>query len=140
MNINMKKKKIWLISSNGVETVLLSGWKAWITTKRMFQRIQKILNSCPRRLYCIRWLDKIRNEMQLERDREHPIEDQKSERIRHWFRHTLTLRLHSPVLRGSGLQRMMPLVKTQKKTNGITRYKPGPLKTAQCSIRVNKQT
>ena len=69
------KTKLRLFSTN-VKTVLLYGCEMWRTTKKMIQRIQTFLNSCLRRLYGIRWPERIRNEELWERAGEHPIEDQ----------------------------------------------------------------
>ena len=55
------KTKLRIFNSN-VKTVLLYGCETWRTTKKMLQRIQTFINSCLRRIYRIRWQDKIRNE------------------------------------------------------------------------------
>ena len=63
------KTKLRIFNSN-VKTVLLYGCETWRTTKKMLQRIQTFINSCLRRIYHIRWQDKIRNEDIWERIRE----------------------------------------------------------------------
>ena len=58
--INLKTK-LRVFNSN-VKTVLLYGCEIWRKTKKILQRIQTFINSCLRRIYHIRWQDKIRNE------------------------------------------------------------------------------
>ena len=82
------KTELRLFSSN-VNTVLLYGCETCRATKKMIQRIQTFIKSCLRRLYGIRWPERIRNEEIWERAGEHPIEDQIRKRNWRWIGHTL---------------------------------------------------
>nr|KAG5703355.1 hypothetical protein BaRGS_023402 [Batillaria attramentaria] len=50
-----------------VKSVLLYGCETWRTTKTVQQKIQTFLNTCLRRIFNIRWPEKIRNEELWER-------------------------------------------------------------------------
>ena len=85
--INLKTK-IRIFNSN-VKTVLLYGCETWRTTKKMLQRIQTFINSCLRRIYHIRWQDKIRNEDLWERAGQASVDRQILQRKWGWIGHTL---------------------------------------------------
>nr|KAG5686925.1 hypothetical protein BaRGS_020734 [Batillaria attramentaria] len=55
------RTKLRIFNSN-VKSVLLYGCETWRTTKTMQQKIQTFLNTCLRRIFNIRWPEKIRNE------------------------------------------------------------------------------
>nr|KAG5688637.1 hypothetical protein BaRGS_017491 [Batillaria attramentaria] len=56
--------------------VLLYGCETWRTTKTMQQKIQTFLNTCLRRIFNIRWPEKIRNEELWERAGQEPVAKQ----------------------------------------------------------------
>nr|KAG5714081.1 hypothetical protein BaRGS_020409 [Batillaria attramentaria] len=60
------RTKLRIFNSN-VKSVLLYGCETWRTTKTMQQKIQTFLNTCLRRIFNIRWPEKIRNEELWER-------------------------------------------------------------------------
>nr|KAG5702303.1 hypothetical protein BaRGS_002970 [Batillaria attramentaria] len=60
------RTKLRIYNSN-VKSVLLYGCETWRTTKTMQQKIQTFLNTCLRRIFNIRWPEKIRNEELWER-------------------------------------------------------------------------
>ena len=55
------------IFNSSVKSVLLYGSETWRTTQTMQQKIQTFFNTCLRRIYKIRWQEKIRNEDMWER-------------------------------------------------------------------------
>ena len=80
--------KIRIFNSN-VKSVLLYGCETWRTTKTMLLKIQTFLNTCLRRIYNIRWPDKIRNEDLWERAGQNPVAEQILRRKWGWIGHTL---------------------------------------------------
>nr|KAG5694139.1 hypothetical protein BaRGS_001466 [Batillaria attramentaria] len=60
------RTKLSIFNSN-VKSVLLYGCETWRTTETMHQKIQTFLNTCLRRIFNIRWPEKIRNEELWER-------------------------------------------------------------------------
>ena len=82
------KTKLRIFNSN-VKTVLLYGCETWRTTKKMLHRIQTFINSCLRRIYKIKWQDKIRNEELWERADQDSVDRQILRRKWGWIGHTL---------------------------------------------------
>ena len=82
------KTKIRIFNSN-VKSVLLYGCETWRTTKKMLLRIQTFFNNCLRRIFNIRWPDKIRNEDLWERAGQEPVAEQILRRKWSWIGHTL---------------------------------------------------
>ena len=82
------KTKLRIFNSN-VKTVLLYGCETWRTTKKMLHRIQTFINSCLRRIYKIKWQDKIRNEELWERADQDSVDKQILRRKWGWIGHTL---------------------------------------------------
>nr|KAG5693367.1 hypothetical protein BaRGS_015654 [Batillaria attramentaria] len=72
-----------------VKSVLLYGCETWRTTKTMQQKIQTFLNTCLRRIFNIRWPEKIRNEELWERAGQEPVAKQILRRKWGWIGHTL---------------------------------------------------
>nr|KAG5687043.1 hypothetical protein BaRGS_002416 [Batillaria attramentaria] len=69
------RTKLRIYNSN-VKSVLLYGCETWKTTKTMQQKIQTFLNTCLRRIFNIRWPEKIRNEELWERAGQEPAAKQ----------------------------------------------------------------
>nr|KAG5688438.1 hypothetical protein BaRGS_001855 [Batillaria attramentaria] len=69
------RTKLRIFNSN-VKSVLLYGCETWRTTKTMQQKIQTFLNTCLRRIFNIRWPEKIRNEELWERAGQEPAAKQ----------------------------------------------------------------
>nr|KAG5704999.1 hypothetical protein BaRGS_022841 [Batillaria attramentaria] len=84
------RTKLRIFNSN-VKSVLLYGCETWRTTKTMQQKIQTFLNTCLRRIFNIRWPEKIRNEELWERAGQEPVAKQilKFQRKWGWIGHTL---------------------------------------------------
>nr|KAG5693557.1 hypothetical protein BaRGS_011682 [Batillaria attramentaria] len=82
------RTKLRIFNSN-VKSVLLYGCETWRTTKTMQQKIQTFLNTCLRRIFNIRWPEKIRNEELWERAGQEPATKQILRRKWGWIGHTL---------------------------------------------------
>nr|KAG5695304.1 hypothetical protein BaRGS_028239 [Batillaria attramentaria] len=82
------RTKLRIFNSN-VKSVLLYGCETWRTTKTMQQKIQTFLNTCLRRIFNIRWPEKIRNEELWERSGQEPVAKQIMRRKWGWIGHTL---------------------------------------------------
>nr|KAG5703541.1 hypothetical protein BaRGS_020175 [Batillaria attramentaria] len=82
------RTKLRIFNSN-VKSVLLYGCETWRTTKAMQQKIQIFLNTCLRRIFNIRWPEKIRNEELWERAGQEPVAKQILRRKWGWIGHTL---------------------------------------------------
>nr|KAG5699276.1 hypothetical protein BaRGS_000478 [Batillaria attramentaria] len=82
------RTKLRIYNSN-VKSVLLYGCETWRTTKTMQQKIQTFLNTCLRRIFNIRWPEKIRNEELWERAGQEPAAKQILRRKWGWIGHTL---------------------------------------------------
>ena len=82
------RTKLRLFNSN-VKSVLLYGCETWRTTKAIKQKIQTFFNTCLRRIYNIRWPEKIRNEDLWERAGQEPVAKQILKRKWGWIGHTL---------------------------------------------------
>ena len=76
-------------SNSNVKSVLLYGCETWRTTKIMLQKIQTFFNTCLRRIYKIRWPEKIKNEDLLERAGQEPVAKQILRRKWGWIGHAL---------------------------------------------------
>nr|KAG5714060.1 hypothetical protein BaRGS_020388 [Batillaria attramentaria] len=74
------RTKLRIFNSN-VKSVLLYGCETWRTTKTMQQKIQTFLNTCLRRIFNIRWPEKIRNEELWERAGQEPVAKQILEEV-----------------------------------------------------------
>nr|KAG5695522.1 hypothetical protein BaRGS_008025 [Batillaria attramentaria] len=81
------RTKLRIFNSN-VKSVLLYGCETWRTTKTMQQKIQTFLNTCLRRIFSIRWPEKIRNEELWERAGQEPMAKQILRRKWGWIGHT----------------------------------------------------
>ena len=82
------RAKLPIFNSN-VKSVLLYGCETWRTTKTMLQKIQTFFNTCLRRIYKIRWPEKIKSEDLLERAGQEPVAKQILRRKWSWIGHTL---------------------------------------------------
>ena len=82
------RTKLRIFNSN-VKSVLLYGCETWRTTKSMLQKIHTFFNTCLRRIYKIRWPEKIKNEDLLERAGQEPVAKQILRRKWGWIGHTL---------------------------------------------------
>nr|KAG5703695.1 hypothetical protein BaRGS_022984 [Batillaria attramentaria] len=87
-NFLHRTAKLRIFNSN-VKSVLLYGCETWRTTKTMQQKIQIFLNTCLRRIFNIRWPEKIRNEELWERAGQEPVAMQILRRTWGWIGHTL---------------------------------------------------
>nr|KAG5689681.1 hypothetical protein BaRGS_006306 [Batillaria attramentaria] len=72
-----------------VKSVLLYRCETWRITKTMQQKIQSFFNTCLRRIFNIRWPEKIQNEEQWERAGQEPLAKQILRRKCSWIGHTL---------------------------------------------------
>ena len=82
------RTKLRIFNTN-VKSVLLYGCETWRTTQTMQQKIQTFFNTCLRRIYKIRWQEKIRNEDLWERAAQEPVAKQILRRKWGWIGHTL---------------------------------------------------
>nr|KAG5693183.1 hypothetical protein BaRGS_014073 [Batillaria attramentaria] len=82
------RTKLRIFNSN-VKSVLLYGCETWRTTKTLQQKIQTFLNTCLRRIFNIRWPEKVRNEELWERAGQEPVAKQILRRKWGWIGHTL---------------------------------------------------
>ena len=82
------RTKLRIFNSN-VKSILLYGCKTWRTTKTIQQRIHTFFNTCLRRIFNIRWPEKIRNEDLWERAGQEPLVTQIMRRRWGWIGHTL---------------------------------------------------
>ena len=82
------RTKLRIFNSN-VKSVLLYGCETWRRTKSMLQKIQTFINTCLRRIYKIRWPEKINTEDLLERAGQEPVAKQILRRKWGWIGHTL---------------------------------------------------
>ena len=82
------RTKLRTFNSN-VKSVLLYGCETWRTTKSVLQKIQTFFNTCLRRIYKIRWPEKIKNEDLLQRAGQEPVAKQILRRNWGWMGHTL---------------------------------------------------
>lgn len=83
-----QKTKVRLFNSN-VKSVLLYGSETWRLNKTNTSRIQKFINSCLRRIYQVRWQDKISNHDLWHRANQTPAEWEIKKRKWRWIGHTL---------------------------------------------------
>jgi hypothetical protein len=82
------KTKLRIFNSN-VKSVLLYGCETWRTTKTIQRKLQTFVNSCLRRIYNIRWPERVRNEELWQRAGMEPVEKQVRRRKWGWIGHTL---------------------------------------------------
>ena len=80
--------KLRIFNSN-VKSVLLYGSETWRITKRTQHKVQTFLNTCLRRIFKIRWTDKISNQELWERAGQSPVGSQILKRKWSWIGHTL---------------------------------------------------
>ncbi|RXN15856.1 endonuclease-reverse transcriptase [Labeo rohita] len=80
--------KLCIFNSN-VKSVLLYGSETWRMTKATQQKIQTFFNTCLRRIFKIRWPDKISNEELWQRAGQESITSQILRRKWGWIGHTL---------------------------------------------------
>ena len=80
--------KLRIFNSN-VKSVLLYGYETWRETKNIHRKIQTFFNNCLRRIFKIRWPDKIRNVDLWERAGQEPVAGQILRRKWGWIGHTL---------------------------------------------------
>lgn len=80
--------KLRIFNSN-VKSVLLYGAETWRMTKATQQKIQTFFNSCLRRIFNIRWPEKISNIKLWERAGQEPVDRQILQRKWGWIGHTL---------------------------------------------------
>ena len=67
------RTKLRIFNSNA-KSILLYECETWRTTQTMQRKIQAFFNTCLRRIYKLRWQEKIRNEDLWERARQEPVE------------------------------------------------------------------
>ena len=77
------------ILNSNVKSVLLYGAETWRMTKATLQKIQTFYNTCLRRIFNIRWPDRISNEELWMRAGQEPMEVQIRQRKWRWIGHTL---------------------------------------------------
>ncbi|OOY36395.1 hypothetical protein BOV89_12810 [Solemya velum gill symbiont] len=82
------RTKLRIFNSN-VKSVLLYGCETWRTTKNIQNKIQTFINNCLRRIFNIKWPEKIRNEDLWERAGQAPVAEQIVRRKWGWIGHTL---------------------------------------------------
>ena len=82
------RTKLRIFNSN-VKSILLYGCETWRTTKAMQVKIQTFINTCLRRIFNIRWLEKIRNEELWRKAGQESVTIQILRRKWGWIGHTL---------------------------------------------------
>ena len=82
------RTKLRIFNSN-IKSVLLYGCETWRTTKTIQRKLQAFFNTCLRRIFNIRWQDKIRNEDLWERAGQESLTKQILRRKWGWIGHTL---------------------------------------------------
>ena len=80
--------KLRIFNAN-VKSVLLYGAETWRMTKATLHKIQTFLNSCLRRIFNIRWPEKISNEDLWRRAGQEPVDYHIRRRKWGWIGHTL---------------------------------------------------
>ena len=80
--------KLRIFNSN-VKSVLLYGSETWRMTKMTQRKIQVFINTCLRRIFRIRWPEKVSNEELWQRAGQDPIASQILRRKWGWIGHTL---------------------------------------------------
>ena len=83
-----RKTKLRIFNTN-VKAVLLYGAETWRTTRTMLQKIQTFINACLRKLFNIRWPEKIANKDLWQKAEQEPVEAQVRRRKWGWIGHTL---------------------------------------------------
>ena len=83
-----RKTKLRIFNTN-VKAVLLYGAETWRTTRTMLQKIQTFINACLRKLFNIRWPEKIANKELWQKAEQEPVEAQVRRRKWGWIGHTL---------------------------------------------------
>ena len=83
-----RRTKLRIFNSN-VKSVLLYGCETWRTTKATLHRIQTFVNSCLRRIFGIRWPERMKNEDLWERSGQEQMAVQILRRKWGWIGHTL---------------------------------------------------
>ena len=79
--------KMRIFNAN-VKTVLLYGAETWRMTKATLRKIQTFLNTCLRRIFNIRWPEKVTNEELWQRAGQEPVDQQIQRRKWGWIGHT----------------------------------------------------
>ncbi|KAI8505525.1 Tetratricopeptide repeat domain 27 [Branchiostoma belcheri] len=80
--------KLRIFNSN-VKSVLLYGSETWRTTRATQHRLQIFINTCLRRIFKIRWWDRLSNQELWDRAGQNPIGEQILKRKWSWIGHTL---------------------------------------------------
>ncbi|XP_019643717.1 PREDICTED: uncharacterized protein LOC109484795 [Branchiostoma belcheri] len=80
--------KLRIFNSN-VKSVLLYGSETWRTTRATQHRLQIFINTCLRRIFKIRWWDRVSNQELWDRAGQKPIREQILKRKWSWIGHTL---------------------------------------------------
>ena len=83
-----RRTKLRIFNSN-VKSILLYGCETWRTTKTMQHKVQTFINTCLRRIFNIRWPEKIRNEVLWEQAGQQPVDEEILRRKWGWIGHTL---------------------------------------------------
>lgn len=78
---------LWIFNSS-FKSVLLWWSETWKKTKAKQQRIQTFINTCLRRIYNMKWSDKISNPELWDKKRQNPVGRQILKRKRSWIGHT----------------------------------------------------
>ena len=86
--------KVRIFNSN-VKSILLYGSETWRMTKKTLQKIQTFINTCLRRIFRIRWPDKINNTELWQRGSQEPVAEQILRRKWKWIGHTLRKPAHT---------------------------------------------
>ena len=86
---SMRLRTTLHIFNSNVKSILLYGCETWRTTQMMQQKIQISFNTCLRRIYKLKWQEKIQNEDLWERAGQEPVAIQILQRKWGWIGHTI---------------------------------------------------
>jgi hypothetical protein len=87
--MNISRTTNLRIFNSNVKSILLYGAETWGTTKTVLQKIQTFYNTCLRRIFNIRWPERITNEELWRLAKQDPIDMQIRRRKWGWIGHTL---------------------------------------------------
>ena len=79
----------WFLFHTNAKSVLLCHSETWRTTQATLHKLQSFINGCLRKLLCIRWPKKIRNEDLWKTANQEPVAAQIRRRKWGWVGHTL---------------------------------------------------
>ena len=92
-NISLKTK-VRLFNSN-VKTILLFGAETWKLLKGLLYKLQVFINNCLRRIFNIRWPEKISNKELWQKTNQPSVEKKLKRRKCRWIGYTLRKPKHS---------------------------------------------